>query len=229
MGASMQKPADLSHTFEQGAERYSRIGYAHRIGYGSRPALVVIDMAQAWTLPGGPFYCDGIEAIIDVTRRLLDAAHARGVPVFFTVTAYEAGCRDAGVWIDKIPSLSLLTIGSAACRLDARLPRRDDDSVLIKKSASAFHRTALAETLAAMRVDTVLISGVSASGCIRHSAEDCVAYGFRPIVVRDAVGDRVPGALEWNLFDIDAKVGDVDASESVLRYLSNLDQTGVNR
>ena len=76
---------------------------------------------------------------------------------------------------------------------------------------------------------TVLISGVSASGCIRHSAEDCVAYGFRPIVVRDAVGDRVPGALEWNLFDIDAKVGDVDASESVLRYLSNLDQTGVNR
>jgi maleamate amidohydrolase len=225
----MPDPADLSHTFTQAAACYARIGYARRIGYGSRPALVVIDMAQAWTLPGGPFYCNGIEAIVDVTRRLLDAARARNVPVFFTVTAYEPGCRDAGVWIDKIPSLSLLTIGSEACRLDARLPQRDGDNVLIKKSASAFHGTALAETLSLMRVDTVLIAGVSASGCVRHTAEDCVAYGFRPIVVRDAVGDRVPGALEWNLFDIDAKVGDVDTSESVLRYLSNLDQAGDNR
>lgn len=225
----MPEHADLSDAFQRGAARYSRIGYARRMGYGSTPALVVIDMAQAWTLPGGPFYCDGIEAIIDVTRRLLDAAHSRNVPVFFTVTAYEPGCRDAGVWIDKIPSLSLLTVGSEACRLDARLPREESDSALIKKAASAFHGTALTETLSAMRADTVLIAGVTASGCIRHTAEDCVAYGFRPIVVREAVGDRVPGALEWNLFDIDAKVGDVETSESVLRYLANLDQPGLRR
>jgi nicotinamidase-related amidase len=223
----MPQATDLSRTFEAGAEWYSRIGYARRIGYGSRPALVVIDMAQAWTLPGGPFYCDGIAAIVDVTRQLVDAAHARDVPVFFTVTAFEPGYRDAGVWIDKIPSLSLLTVGSDACRLDGRLPRREADTILVKKRASAFHGTALAETLAAWRIDTVLIGGVTASGCVRHTAEDCVAYGFRPIVVRDAVGDRVPGALEWNLFDIDAKVGDVETSESVLRYLSNLGQSGV--
>ena len=225
----MPDPADLSRNFEQGAARYAQIGYGRRIGYGVRPAHVVIDLAQAWTLPGGPFYCDGIEAIVAVTRRLLDAAHARNVPVFFTVTAYEPGCRDAGVWIDKIPSLSLLTIGSDACRLDARLPREPGDTVLIKKAASAFHGTALAGTLSAKRVDTVLIAGVSASGCVRHTAEDCVAYGFRPIVVRDAVGDRVPGSLEWNLFDIDAKVGDVETGDSVLRYLSNLDQSGARR
>jgi maleamate amidohydrolase len=222
----MPDPADLSRAFDEGAARYARIGYARRIGYGLRPALVVVDLAQAWTRPGGPFYCDGIETIVDVTRRLLDAAHAREVPVYFTVTAYEPGCRDAGVWLDKIPSLALLTTGSEACRLDARLPRTESDSVLIKKAASAFHRTALAEKLSTLQVDTLLIAGVSASGCIRHTAEDCVAYGFRPIVVRDAVGDRVPGALEWNLFDIDAKVGDVDTSESVLRYLSTLDSSG---
>jgi nicotinamidase-related amidase len=225
----MPDPADLSHAFEQGAARYARIGYARRIGYGARPALVVIDMARAWTLPGGPFYCDGIEAIVDVVRSLVNAAHEREVPVFFTVTAYEPGCSDAGVWIDKIPSLSLLTVGSDACRLDERLLRRNEDALLIKKSASAFHRTLLAETLSAMRVDTVIIAGVTASGCVRHTAEDCVAHGFRPIVVRDAVGDRVPGALEWNLFDIDAKVGDVETSDSVLRYLANLDRPGDNR
>lgn len=219
----MADTSDLARTFHTASALYARIGYARRIGYGSRPALVVVDMANAWTLPGGPFYCDGIEAIIEVTSDLVRLAHDRNVPVFFTTTAYEPGCRDAGVWIKKIPSLALLIAGSDACRLDERLPKRDGDTVLIKKMASAFNGTPLGQTLTALGVDTVLITGVTASGCIRHSAEDCVSLGFRPIVVRDAVGDRAPGALEWNLFDLDAKVGDVETSESVMTYLSGLE------
>ena len=214
--------ADLAPTFEQASAHYAQIGYARRMGYGSRPALLIIDMAKAWTMPGGPFHCDGIESIIEVTRDLVRLAHAKKVPIFFTTTAYEPGCRDAGVWIRKIPSLALLTVGSDACELDDRLEKHDGDALLIKKMASAFNGTNLAQTLTASSVDTVLITGVTASGCIRHSAEDCVSSGFRPIVVRDAVGDRVPGALEWNLFDIDAKIGDVETSDSVKRYLANL-------
>ena len=213
---------DLQATFERGAAHYSRIGYRHRIGYGSRPALLIIDMARAWTTSGGPFYCEGIESIIEVIRRLLVLARSKRVPIFFTTTAYEPGCRDAGLWIKKIPSLAILTVGSDACCVDDRLQRKSGDALLVKKMASAFSGTCLAQTLTAHGVDTVLITGVTASGCVRHSAEDCVSYGFRPIVVRDAVGDRVPGAVEWNLFDIDAKVGDVEASDSVELYLANI-------
>ncbi len=220
---------DLSTAFKQGGARYLGIGYARRIGYGSRPALLVIDMAQAWTLRGGPFYCDGVDAVIEVTSELISLAHAKGIPVFFTTTGYEPGCHDAGVWIRKIPSLAILTMGSDACRLDDRLPRLSGDVVLVKKMASAFHGTGLTLMLTARGVDTVLIAGVTASGCIRHSAEDCVSYGFRPIVVRDAVGDRVDGSLEWNLFDIDAMVGDVETSDSVKRYLASLESGGANR
>jgi maleamate amidohydrolase len=219
---SMASMTDLSANFERGSAHYEQIGYARRIGYGSRPALLVIDMAKAWTTPGGPFYCDGMDLIMAVTCELIGLAHEKNVPVFFTTTAYETGCRDAGVWIRKIPSLALLTMGSDACQLDPRLPKEIGDALLVKKMASAFNGTNLAQTLTASGVDTLLITGVTASGCIRHSAEDCVSLGFRPIVVREAVGDRIPGALEWNLFDIDAKVGDVETIDSVKRYLMQL-------
>ena len=68
-----------------------------------------------------------------------------------------------------------------------------------------------------------IITGVTMAGCVRHSAEDAIAEGFRPIVVREGVGDRVPGVVEWNLFDIDAKFGDVEPVERVLAYLDGLE------
>ena len=89
----------------------------------------------------------------------------------------------------------------------------------MKKRASGFHGTPLSSYLNAQGVDTVIITGVTMAGCVRHTAEDAIAEGFRPIVVREAVGDRVPGVVEWNLFDIDAKFGDVEPLDRVLAYL----------
>jgi len=83
----------------------------------------------------------------------------------------------------------------------------------------------LAGFLRAHDVDTVIITGVTMAGCVRHTTEDAIAEGFRPIVVREAVGDRVPGVTEWNLFDIDAKFGDVEPLQNVLRYLENLNKS----
>ncbi|MDP6345446.1 MAG: isochorismatase family protein, partial [Alphaproteobacteria bacterium] len=103
-----------------------------------------------------------------------------------------------------------------------RIAPRPDEQVIIKKRASAFHGTYLAGFLRAAGVDTVIVTGVTMAGCVRHTVEDAIAEGFRPIVVREAVGDRVAGVVEWNLFDIDAKFGDVEPLENVLAYLDKL-------
>ena len=95
--------------------------------------------------------------------------------------------------------------------------------MIIKKRASGFHGTHLSECLNAHGVDTVIITGVTMAGCVRHTTEDAIAEGFRPIVVREAVGDRVPGVVEWNLFDIDAKFGDVESVDDVVAYLNRIE------
>ena len=93
------------------------------------------------------------------------------------------------------------------------------EQVIVKKRASAFHGTFLSGYLRSSGVDTVVVTGVTMSACVRNTVEDAIADGFRPIVVREAVGDRIAGAVEWNLFDVDAKFGDVEPLDAVLSHL----------
>ena len=123
-----------------------------------------------------------------------------------------------GLWHYKIPAEMLVT-GSDAVAIDDRIIPHDDEYVIVKKRASAFHGTPLAGYLRANNVDSVVVTGVTMSACVRNSVEDAIAEGFRPIVVREAVGDRIQGAVEWNLFDVDAKFGDVEPLENVLDHL----------
>ena len=162
-----------------------------------------------------------MDDIIPATQQLLVAARAAGIPIVFTSTAYDApGGRhsDMGLWHKKIPT-EILQAGSELCAIDDRVAPMADELVIEKKRASGFHGTYLAGFLRAHGVDTVIITGVTMAGCVRHTTEDAIAEGFRPIVVREAVGDRVPGVTEWNLFDIDAKFGDVEPLDTVLKYL----------
>ena len=129
---------------------------------------------------------------------------------------------DIGLWGRKIPC-ELLQLGTEAVEIDSRIAPAEGELVLVKKCASGFHGTNLASYLNAHGVDTVIVTGVTMAGCVRHTTEDAIAHGFRPIVVREAVGDRVPGVVEWNLFDIDAKFGDVEALEDVLAYLDGIE------
>jgi nicotinamidase-related amidase len=163
-----------------------------------------------------------MEAILAHTARLLDAARRAGVPVFFTTTAFEPDLSDAQPWVRKIPALAELIVGTPIVEIDRRVAPRKGEAVIVKKRASAFAGTFLAQTLTGLGVDTVIITGVTAAGCIRHTAEDAIAHGFRPIVARETIGDRIPDAVEYNLFDIDAKFGDVEPVASVLRYLETL-------
>jgi nicotinamidase-related amidase len=216
--------AALEQIFSADSSIYRQRGFQRRVGFGERPALVNIDLANAWTRPGNPFSCDGMDVIIPGTQQLLAAARAGGIPVVYTTTAYvvtDGPNSDMGIWNRKIP-LEALELGSDAVAIDERLAPEPGEHVIVKKRASAFHGTHLSSFLTAHRVDTVILTGVTMAGCVRHTAEDAIAEGFRPIVVRECVGDRVPGVVEWNLFDIDAKFGDVEPLERVLEYLEQV-------
>jgi N-carbamoylsarcosine amidase len=201
------------------ARLYQERGFQHRIGYGTRPALINIDLANAWTRKGSPFECENADGMLAEVQRLLEAARARGIPIVFTTTGYERDLKDAEPWIRKIPALAVLQLDSDLCRIDERVAPRPGEIVLQKKMASAFAGTHLGSMLTALRVDTVIVTGATACACVRHTVEDAISQGFRPIVPREAVGDRIPGAVEANLFDIDAKFGDVEPVDAVLRYL----------
>jgi nicotinamidase-related amidase len=215
----------LETIFSADSELYRNRGFMRRVGYGERPALINIDLANAWTRPDNPFTCDGMEVIIPGVQRLLAAGRAKSIPIVFTTTAYavtDGPNTDMGLWHHKIP-VEVLKLGTDAVAIDERIAPEPDEHVVVKKFASAFHGTYLANSLRAADVDTVIVTGVTMAGCVRHTVEDAIGLGFRPIVVRECVGDRVAGAVEWNLFDIDAKFGDVEVLDDVLDYLGRIE------
>jgi N-carbamoylsarcosine amidase len=215
----------LARVFSADSAIYQQRGFQRRIGFGERPALLHIDLANAWTRPGHAFSCDGMDVIIPTVQRLNAAARAKGLPIAYTTTAYAVTSgpnSDMGLWAHKIP-VEHLQLGTEAVAIDDRIAPEPGEQVIVKKRASAFHGTYLAGFLNAHGVDTVIVTGVTMAGCVRHTVEDAIAEGFRPIVVREGVGDRVPGVVEWNLFDIDAKFGDVEPLERVLSYLDGIE------
>lgn len=197
---------------------YERKGFASRSGYGRNPALVVVDFINGFTDPttplGGDFAWE-----INATRQLQDAFRRAKLPIFYTTIAYAEDLHDAGVFVKKVPSLAILQRGSPLTEVDKRLQPLPGERVIEKKFASAFFGTNLDLDLRLLGVDTVVLAGCTTSGCIRASAIDSLQYGFQTIVVREAVGDRAAGPHEANLFDIDAKYGDVVELADALDYL----------
>ena len=207
-----------------GAE-YERKGFSARSGYGTRPALLVVDFINGFTDSGTGLGGD-FGAELAVTAKLLAEFRARALPVCFTTVAYEPHLRDAGRFVAKIPALSILVKGSEWVKVDDRIRPRPSEQVVVKKYASAFFDTRLDMELRGLGVDTVVMAGCTTSGCIRASAVDSMQHGFHTVVVRDAVGDRAKTPHEVNLFDIDAKYGDVVSSGEVLGYLRGLGHSG---
>jgi N-carbamoylsarcosine amidase len=214
----------LERLFAADSELYRGRGFMRRVGFGERPALVNIDLANAWTRPGNAFTCERMDVIIPGVQRLLAAARTKGIPIVFTTTAFDildGPFSDLGLTRFKIPS-DVLKAGTPDVEIDERIAPQPGERVIVKKRYSAFWGTDLAGYLRAAGVDTVILTGVTMAGCVRHTCEDALCDGFRPIVVRECVGDRIQGAVEWNLFDVDAKFGDVEPLERVLDYLEQL-------
>jgi nicotinamidase-related amidase len=137
--------------------------------------------------------------------------------VAYTTVSYDAAAkRSAEAFIAKIPALLTLEAGSEWVEIDPRIAPRDEEPVFTKLWASAFFGTPFASFLAAAGCDSLVVTGASTSGCVRATAVDALQHGYRPVVPREAVGDRNPSAHEANLYDIDAKYGDVVALDEVL-------------
>jgi len=193
--------------------------FGTRIGWGRRPALLIVDFMQGYTKPGEPFYAPAVVKAVAQTVPLLAAARALEIPVIFTKVQYSESAAEGGLFVRKIPALRRLTAGAVASELVTELLPKPNEAVLIKQYASAFFGTSLASMLTAQGVDTILLTGCSTSGCVRATAVDGVQHGFRVIVPRECVGDRAPEPHEANLFDIDAKYGDVEPVAAVLAKL----------
>jgi maleamate amidohydrolase len=180
------------------------------LGWGERPALVLIDMMRAYFTPGSPFDL-GSGAAVTGCARLLAAARAGGVPVLHTRVRYRPGASDGGLFVRKVGALRLLA-ADAPGGLGEFVPELEPaphEVVVVKQYASAFFGTSLAATLTAAGVDTVVVAGVSTSGCVRASATDAMQHGFRPIVVGEACGDRTAAIHQANLADLEAKYADL--------------------
>lgn len=191
---------------------------------GTKPALLIVDFVRAYLTPGSPLYA-GVESARDAAARLLAAARRAGIPVMHTNVAYEPGGRDGGVFFRKLPALASFERGKhpELAAFGEGLEPLPSERVFTKQYASAFFGTRLAEALHSLGVDTVLIAGVSTSGCVRATAVDACQHGFVPLVVRDAVGDRHPAPHEANLFDLQAKYAEVISLDSALAYIKTFD------
>ena len=209
---------------QEAREVYAAAGLGQAVTVGSRPAILVVDFSCGFTDPECTLGAD-MSAEVEATRRLLDAGRARGVPVIFTTIGYEPSLKDGGLWLQKVPSLGDLQIGGRWVEIDPRLEPREDETIVLKKGASAFFGTNLPAILVSQGVDSVILCGATTSGCIRATAIDLLQYGYPTLVPRECVGDLAQAPHEANLFDINAKYADVVPLDEVLEYLASVPGT----
>ena len=196
---------------------------SRRLEPGAKPVLLVVDFVRAYLAPGSPLYA-GVEPARVAAEKLLGLGRAAGILVIHTNVVYEPGGADGGVFFRKLPALASFERGRhpELAAFAEGLEPRPGEPVISKQYASAFFGTGLAEALRLRSVDTVLVAGVSTSGCVRATAVDACQHGFVPLVVREAVGDRHPAPHEANLFDLQAKYAEVISLAEAERYLARL-------
>ncbi len=203
------------------SENYAGVFDSH-VGFGARPALLMIDFMAAYTTQGADFFAAGVVDAVDQSVGLLATARDARIPIIHTRVEFHPSGRDGGLFVRKVPALRKLIAGEPEGQFDTRVQPADDELVIIKNYASAFFGTSLQATLTADRIDTIILAGCSTSGCIRATAVDGMQHGFRVIVPRECVGDRHDGPHQANLFDIHAKYGDVVDRETVCDLLQSL-------
>ena len=190
-----------------------------RIGFGKKPAVLVVDFVKAYTTPGAPLYAPAVVDAVKETVDVLDVARRNNILVVYTKVMYSHNGLDGGIFVQKVPVLRTMVEGEPLTDIVPELPPAPQDVIIVKQYASAFFGSPLAALLTSQGIDTIVLTGCSTSGCIRATAVDGMQYGFRVIVPRECVGDRHPEPHEANLFDIDSKYGDVVSKAEVLEMM----------
>ena len=200
---------------------YAVAGYGRSTEFGMRPCVLVVDMCAAYFTNGSPLDL-GQPSVVESSKQIVAAARAAGVPVVWTRVEFEPGGANGGVWYEKVSALESFDRGNPLAAWLPGLEPDDGDLVITKQHASGFFGTQLANDLRSLDVDSMVVCGVSTSGCVRATVTDASASGFVPFVVRQGVGDRTANVHESNLFDIHAKYGDVVDEDVVIAYLGAL-------
>ena len=188
------------------------------LGFGEAPALILVDFVEAYFDEGSPLYA-GVDDALASALRIREAARGARLPIFYTNVVYEEGGANGGVFYRKVPALEAFVKGNPLGRWPDGLEPAAGEVVLSKQYPSAFFGTPLAENLTALGVDTLIITGLTTSGCIRATCVDTMSHGFVPIVVADACGDRHQAPHDANLFDMNAKYADVVDEATVIEHL----------
>jgi maleamate amidohydrolase len=205
-------------------EIYERARLGQSVTLGENPAVLVVDFSRGFTDPECTMGSD-LTQEVEATNHLLTAAREREIPIIFTTIGFEPNLKDGSLWLEKAPGLGDLIVGGKWVEIDPRLERREEETVILKKGASAFFGTNLPSVLVSQGVDTVIMCGATTSGCIRATAVDLLQYGYPTLVPRQCVGDRAQGPHEANLVDIQAKYADVVSVEDALSYLQRVKET----
>lgn len=205
------------------AQDYAASGFGGSLPWGRRPALLLVDFALCYFDDGSPLRAP-VEEARERSIELAEEARLRGVPVVFTRVEYPADkdAEPARLFRKKIAGLTCWEVGNPLGVFTAELAPLEGDIVVTKQFPSAFFGTDLADRLHGMGVDTVLVAGLTTSGCVRATALDALCHGFAPLVVRDACGDRNAAIHEANLFDLGAKYADIVTTAQALDYLRSL-------
>jgi maleamate amidohydrolase len=201
-------------------ENYKR-AYGVRVGFGRRPALLLVDFVKGYFDTACELYAE-VEDCLASALRIRGAARAAGIPIIFTRMELHAHFGDSGWFHEKVLPLRHFYTGNPMGELADGIDLQPDELLVGKQYPSAFFGTSIASTLTYRGVDSVLLAGVTTSGCIRASCVDAMSHGFRTIVVADACGDRHPSPHEANLFDMNAKYADVVSEDEVIAYLASL-------
>jgi len=198
---------------------YARAGYHASQTWGRRPALILIDFAEAYYDPAAPLFGgDGCKSALESALRLREIAHECGLPVVLTEVKYRKGGADGGVFFRKAPPLTCFVEGETTQAFAKGLTPRDDEYVVTKQYPSSFFGTSLGASLTSAGVDTLILTGVTTSGCVRATCVDSMSHGFITLVAREGVGDRAEGPHEANLYDMNAKYADIVGEEQLVGY-----------
>lgn len=193
------------------------------VSLGSFPALLVVDMINGFTDPACPLGC-ACPDVVAANKTLLDAFRQADLPVVFTTVVYHEPDQ-ARVFRNRIDALNVLTPDSHWVAVNPALERKPEELLIEKQWASAFHRTDLDERLRDQGIDSLVVTGLTTSGCVRASVVDGLQYDYPVLVPREAVGDRNAEAHAANLFDMHAKYADVVHLVDVIAQVASIQGT----
>ncbi|KAA3511634.1 MULTISPECIES: isochorismatase family protein [Agrobacterium] len=198
-----------------------KAAYGKKAGFGKRPALVLIDFAQAYFDPECPLYA-GVDDALASALRIRKLAHEIGIPVVLTEVTYHRSGINGGRFMEKAKPLGAFIKGRSTAEFAKGLVPLEDEIVVSKQYPSAFFGTSLASTLTAMGIDNVVLTGLTTSGCVRASCVDSMSHGFITTVVSDACGDRHQAPHDANLFDMNAKYADVVSEDEIVQFFETI-------